>query len=183
MKKKLIVFTIIFLFLINISALITILYKSGSIEEPAAVDEQSVASKLKQEFDLSETQAAEIGEIRSSFENELGNVGIEINEKQMELFNAIRSENPDTKSINELIDRISLLQAKLQKEAVKHIITEKGLLNPVQQERYFKRFFNRFGRGQAIGGRGRGRMGGRGGMGGRDYMGDRKQKLQKEDNF
>ena len=163
MKKKLIIIVITFLFLTNISALITIIsnsefVKRGEISE----EEKSVQSLIKEKLDLNESQAAEIEDIRASFEDELENAGITLNEKQIELFNAVRSGNPDIDLINNLIDQISLLQAHLQKKAVKNIITEKSLLNPIQQEKYFSMFDQRFGRGRAFGGKGKGYMGGRG---------------------
>lgn len=165
MKKKLIIIVITFLFLTNISALITIIsnsefVKRGEISE----EEKSVQSLIKEKLNLNESQAAEIEEIRVSFENELENAGIKLNENQIELFDAVRSENPDIDLINNLIDQISLLQAHLQKEAAKRIIIEKNLLNPIQQEKYFSIFDQRFGRGRVFGGKGKGKgyMGGKG---------------------
>jgi len=166
MKKKIIIIVITLLFLTNISALITIISNSGIVKKGEILEEEkSVQSLIKEKLNLNESQAAEIEKIRVSFENELENAGIKLNEKQIELFNAVRSENPDIDLINNLIDQISLLQAHLQKEAVKSIIIEKNLLNPVQQERYFSMFDQRFGRGSAFGGKGS--MGGRGRGGGR----------------
>jgi len=168
MKKKIIIIVIAFLFLTNISALITIVSNSGIVQKgEISEEEKSVQSLIKEKLNLNESQAAEIGDIRASFENELENAGIKLNEKQIELFNAVRSENPDIDLINNLIDQISLLQAHLQKEAVKNIIVEKNLLNPVQQEKYFSTFDQRFGRGSAFGGKGKGYMGGKGREGGR----------------
>lgn len=163
MKKKIIIIVITFLFLTNISALITIISNSEIVKRGEILEEEkSVQSLIKEKLNLNESQAAEIEEIRVSFENELENAGIKLNENQIELFNAVRSENPDIDLINNLIDQISLLQAHLQKEAVKRIIIEKNLLNPVQQGKYFSMFDQRFGRGRAFGGKGKGYMGGRG---------------------
>jgi len=168
MKKKIIIIVLAFLFLTNISALITIVSNIGLGEKRGISEEEKpVQSLIKEKLNLNESQAAEIEEIRVSFENELENAGIKLNEKQIELFNAVRSENPDIDLINNLIDQISLLQAHLQKEAVKNIIMEKNLLNQVQQEKYFSMFDQRFGRGGAFGGKGKGYIGGRGRQGGR----------------
>ena len=148
------------MFLANISALFTIIYKGLPEKEGTAVEESAehAAAVLKNKLGLDESQAAEIGEIRSSFENELENAGIKVNEKQSELLTVIRSENPDMGFINNLIDEISMLQAQLQKEAVKRMIEEKELLNPNQQQKYFSEFGKRFGRGRGGMGRGRGYM-------------------------
>ena len=163
MKKKIIIFLITFLFFVNISALFTIIYnilptKKEQISEES--EKHLITSALKERLSLDESQAAEIGEIRSSFENELENASIRLNEKQNELFRAIRNKNPDMSLISNLIDEISLFQAHLQKEAVKRMIKEKELLNPRQQQKYFSEFDKRFGRGR--GGQGKGLMRGKG---------------------
>lgn len=162
MKKKVVIIFIIFLLLANISALFTIIYQSGTIKKETESGEDLIGSKVKEELGLSESQAAEIANIRNSFANELENARVQLNEKQNELFIAIRSEKPDTSFINNLIDEISFLQANLQKEAIKRIITEKNLLGPNQQERYFLPFERRFFGGKMGQGKGMGQMKGKG---------------------
>jgi hypothetical protein len=162
MKKRIVIIFIIFLLLTNISALFTIIYQSGIIKKETESEENLISSKVKEELGLSESQAAEIMNTRMSFANELENTKYILNEKQSELFMAIRSEKPDTSFINDLIEEISFLQANLQKEAVKRIITEKSLLGPNQQERYFLPFERRFFGGKMGQGKGIGPMRGKG---------------------
>ena len=162
MKKKMVIIFIIFLLLTNISALFTIIYQSGIVKKGTESGENLIGSKVKEELGLNQSQAAEIINIRTSFANELENARFQLNEKRSELFMAIRSENPDTSFINNLIEEISFLQANLQKEAVKRIITEKSLLGPNQQERYFLPFEQRFFGGKMGQGKGFGQMRGKG---------------------
>jgi len=167
MKRTLVIIVLTFLFLTNVSALITIIYNSKIFEEKEIVEESEIHTVLKEQLGLNESQAAEIEDMRTSFKYELENIGMKLNEKQIELINAIKSENPDMYLINNLIDQISLFQASLQKEAITRMINEKSMLNPLQQEKYFSMFDNRFRRGNFMGGRGkgqgeRGREGGRG---------------------
>ncbi|MCK4967332.1 periplasmic heavy metal sensor [bacterium] len=162
MKKKLIVILITFLFLINISAFLTIAYNVFAIkdgQEPSAIREV---------LNLTEVQAKEIEGIRASFKTEVENAGVKLQEKKRELFLAMRENKPDKEHMYNLIDEISLLQAQLQKEAVERMVTEKSLLNSTQQERYFSAYGQRMGMGRMQGSGGQGYMkgGGRGkGMG------------------
>ena len=147
--------------------LISIIYNSRFFKKGEVSEGNLIQSIMKEKLSLSESQAAEIGDLRASFEDELENAGIKLNEKQIELFNAVRSDYPDTCLISNLIDQISLLQAYLQKEAVKRMIREKSLLNPIQREKYFSMFDERFAPGRPFGGRGKGYIEGRGRRGGR----------------
>ena len=166
--KKIIIIVIAFLLIINISALTAIICNSGLFSGGDASEESAIQSVMAEQFGINELQAAEISDIRASFEDELENAEIKLNEKQRELFAIISSENPDMSETNTLIDEISLLQAQLQKEAVKRMMQEKNLLDPLQQQKYLSEFDTRMGRGF---GRGRGlgygaRQGrGRGGSG------------------
>lgn len=154
--KKIIIIIIVFLFITNISALITIINRSGLLPREEESIENLMQSTLVEQLGVNESQAAEITDIRASFENELVNAEMALNERQNELFTLISSENPDENEINNVIDRISLLQGQLQKEAVKRMIEEKNLLNTNQQQRYFSRFQTRMGRASFSGGKGLG---------------------------
>ncbi|KPK96056.1 hypothetical protein AMJ80_02170 [bacterium SM23_31] len=166
--KKIIIIVIAFLLVTNISALTVIIYNSGLLTRRDATEESAIQSVMAEQFGISELQAAEISDIRASFVDELESAEIKLNEKQRELFAVISSENPDMSEANTLIDEISLLQAQLQKEAVKRMIQEKNLLDSLQQQKYLSEFDTRmgrgFGRGKGLGyGAGQGR--GRGGQG------------------
>ena len=160
MKKKLIIIIFAFLFLVNVSAFLTILYNSFSSKET------DKPSAIKEMLNLTELQAKEIEDIRVSFKNEAENIGLKLREKQQELILSMRKENPDKEHIYNLIDEISLIQAELQKQAIEKMLQEKTLLNPNQQEMYFSMCGQRLGYGKMEGRGGRGFMRGRGrGMG------------------
>lgn len=156
MKKKIIVILVTFLLLVNISAFVTIVYNAFF----AKVSQEP--SVIKEMLNLSEVQAKEIDTIRESFKTEVENAGVKLQEKQRELFLAMRADKPDETHLYALIDEISVLRTQLQKEAVKKMVEEKNLLDPAQQERYFSAYGQRMGWGRMQGRGGKGYMKGRG---------------------
>ena len=165
MKRKIIKILVLFVLIINISALGTILYNSGWI---FPVDEETeFTSIIKEQFGINEAQAAEVKSIRNNFETEVINTEKLLFEKRRDLMDHIRKSNPDMNAVNSLIDEIGLLQTRLQKEAVKRMIQEKSCLNPAQQQRYISKFMMHLRHRPPRMGRGlmrRGRMQGRGFM-------------------
>lgn len=166
MKRRILKILVIFILIINISALVTILYNSGWIFP--VNEETELSSIIKEQLGINEAQAAEIKSIRSSFENEVINTEKQLFEKRRDLMELIRKSDPDMNSVNSLIDEIGILQTRLQKEAVRRMIQEKSCLNPAQQQRYINRFMShmrhhppRMGRGFLRRGRMQGRMQGR----------------------
>lgn len=65
--------------------------------------------------DLTESQKEEIKAIRVALIKENNSINDKINEKEASLKTLIRSDNPDIKAIEKLIDEVSLMQATKRK--------------------------------------------------------------------
>ena len=163
MKKKIFNLALIFLLIINISAVLTMIYNKWLRVYPYEQAGEPAVPLLKDELKLSEAQAANLETSRLSFEKELENVDSLLTEKRMKLFELIRaSQEPDTDEIDKLIDEIAELQSSIQKKAVRNLVQEKNSLTPEQQQKYLSTFESRLRKGWM---QGRGRYGQGRGMG------------------
>jgi hypothetical protein len=79
--------------------------------------------------------------------------------KRIRLIEELRNTSPDLDRIDRIVDELSGLQAEVQKKTIRNMISDKKLLTPGQQERYFslfEKYMHGQGRGQGRRGRGRG---------------------------
>jgi len=158
MRKKIFNITLIFLLIINTSAVLTMVYNKWLRIQPSDFETEPAVPLLQNELELSEAQAENLEKSRLSFENELENVNDLLTEKRIILLDYIRSSESDTYSTNKLIDEIATIQAEIQKKVVRQLIQEKNSLTPEQQQKYFSVFENRFRKGLMQGqGQGKGR--------------------------
>ena len=157
-KKKIFNIALIFLLIINISAVLTMIYNKWLRVQSSGIAEEPAVPLLQNELKLSEAQAENLEKSRLSFEKELESVNYTLTEKRLKLLDYIRSSESDTYSTNKLIDEIALLQADIQKKAIRNLIREKNSLTSEQQQKYFSVFENRFRKGLMQGqGQGKGR--------------------------
>jgi len=143
MKRKILHIAFVFVLIVNISAFLTMVYNKWVTGSAKETGEQAVPL-LHNELQLNEAQAEDIENTRLSFENDVATVNSHLTEKQYELFELVKSPNPDYNKIDSVIEEIARLQVSLQKNAVRNLIREKNTLTPVQQQKYFSAFENRF---------------------------------------
>lgn len=142
MKKRFITFVIVFLVVINISALFTLAYNRWLRVPPAYVPSVSgdTLAAAQAGLCLNDEQLQQMRTQRVAFEAEIEEIQIKMQEKRKALLEEIKSATPDSALIEKLIDEIGRLQAQVQKKAVRCLFKEKQLLTPDQQEKFFKMF-------------------------------------------
>ena len=64
--------------------------------------------------------------------------------KRLELVRGLMAEAPDSLELERIVAEIGSLQAFLQREVVRHLLEEKSVLTPAQQERFFSLVLERF---------------------------------------
>jgi len=138
-KNKFITYGLVFLTAINITALLTLAYNRWYVQEKSsqASDPARTVEAVRKELNLTSQQAHKMIDHRNSYQQQIGPEMLKIQEKKRQLFNELRSEKPDQSRINSYIDEISLLQAEIQKKAVKNFLKEKSILDKNQQKHYF----------------------------------------------
>ena len=159
MKKRFVLIILIFLFIVNLSAIFTFSYnrwlkpKINLAEE----DPQEMWDSIQDQMVLDPPQLEKMKSLRFSFEKEILSLRMEIWQKRKALLEEIRNPEPDLARIDKAVDELSRLQSEIQKKTIRNILKDKEILSPRQQRRYFSLFdrhLQRPGRGWGRGGRG-----------------------------
>lgn len=142
MKKRLIAFGIIFLVVINITALATLIYnrwfKAQRLDLPP--DSSQSLAAIQKKMSLSTEQLERISNLRSSFEAEIDEIRWQMQEKRKALVAETKKAKPDIAKIDQLIDEIGNLQSKVQKRTIRNLLKDKSILTSPQREKYFSMF-------------------------------------------
>jgi len=159
MKKRFVLIILIFLFIVNLSAIFTFSYnrwlkpKINLAEE----DPQEMWDSIQDQMVLDQPQLEKMKSLRFSFEKEILSLRMEIWQKRKALLEELRNPEPDLARIDKAVDELSRLQSEIQKKTIRNILKDKEILSPRQQRRYFSLFdrhLQRPGRGWGRGGRG-----------------------------
>ncbi len=138
MKKKFILLGILLLIAINISALATVGYRwkcgKGNKSCGACVPGEYMCQQLS----LTDAQKQNVEVCRKAFTEGMDQKREILNRKRNELVELISQPNPETARIDSLLVEIGTAQTELEKVVVNHILREKGLLTPEQQEKFLE---------------------------------------------
>jgi Spy/CpxP family protein refolding chaperone len=142
MKKRIVMYGLVFIIIINISALIMLAYSRLLREEPPifASGPQMSPACLQSELNLTPDQIQKMQKLRVSFSNDITGLSQEIQEKNAVLFQELKKAKPDMARIDSFIDEISRLQVQIQKKTILNLLKDKSVLNPDQRDCYFSIF-------------------------------------------
>lgn len=139
MKRKLIIFGISLLVIINLSSLATIGYhrcfRKG--EECPKESKHQKESYLHQQLSLTKPQAEKMKTLRDSFYLHSNKISSDLFERRTELVELLMASEPDIEKINEALSEINSKQAELQKKVINYLLEEKEILTPEQQQKFF----------------------------------------------
>jgi len=143
MKKKLLIVSLVLLFIINITALATLSYNRWFKPLPLSEgqwDQLEIWQKLQTEMSLTPHQSQTMQDLRLSLEREVESIRLQMSEKRNALLEEARNPSPNINRIDSLIEEIGTLQTDIQKKSVRNLLKDKRLLTPGQQEKYFSLF-------------------------------------------
>jgi Spy/CpxP family protein refolding chaperone len=98
---------------------------------------------LHRELDATEEQWAKIEPRLREFQAAVGELCQEVNAKRSEVIDLIAAEEPDAESIRTKQDEILATKRRIQDLVADHILAEKEILSPKQQQRLFEMLRNR----------------------------------------
>lgn len=139
-NNKILVYTLVFLLAINLTALLTMAYNRLFFQKNTSPEPEKTTNSLQEELNLTPQQNKRLKAQRSAYRQEIQPTVLEIKEKEKLLLEEIQRQKPNLKQIIALVDEISQLRAEIQKEAVKRLLQEKSILTPVQYKHYFSMF-------------------------------------------
>lgn len=146
-KKYLIIILIIFLFLINISALTTILIRRNQMvrvperERQIHEPDRRMARGIRNEFNFSDHQFAKFGEINKDSFRKNYHLIKGIDSIRFIILEELSLENPDQEKLDSLVFEAGQLHMQLKRNTINHFLQLKEICTP-KQEQVLLRMFN-----------------------------------------
>ncbi|MBE0460677.1 MAG: periplasmic heavy metal sensor [Candidatus Aminicenantes bacterium] len=140
MKRNVLIFSLILSVAINIGVFGSAGYrwfKSRGEEPRHRADVHSPMSAFCKKLGLSREQIREMESLREVLEPKIEEIKKELKEKRVLLINHLKESEPDREKINIELSEIESLQTDLQKIVIGHMLQEKKILSPEQQEIFF----------------------------------------------
>lgn len=159
LKNRFVFWLLIFLVVINLSALITfIVFFSKNTTASAQQSQENPGMAFGKELSLSPSQSEKVEIILADYRNSTEPVTTNIRNYRTQLLVELSNDKPDTTLLNRYIEEICQLQKQLQKASVRQYLALKGICNPGQCQRLSELYFELYGfQGQGKGmGKGRG---------------------------
>jgi len=105
--------------------------------------QHTVWCPLHRELGVTEEQWDQIGPRLREFQAAVGELCQEVNAKRSEVINLIAAEEPDRATIRAKQDEILATKRSIQDLVADHLVAEKEILTPKQQQRLFEMLRNR----------------------------------------
>jgi len=127
MKKRLLLWGLIFSVAVNISLITTIIVYSRRTQP-----------SLVKELNLSGSQVKKIHSFRESYLNKIKKLQSELQKERTELTEILMKKEIDPLIIDTKLQRIAFLQTQIQRETIGHLSRiEREVLTPQQRQKFF----------------------------------------------
>lgn len=145
MKKKVLIYFVLVITIINLSSLGVILYESWKVTNLSSmVKEQTVFERVKREVKLTPKQLKQFQKLRIAFHSKLDSLSANVEQNNKLLAFEIKKESPDTTLINRLVKNISGMQTESKYLVINHFFSIKKILTKRQNEKFFNIVLQRF---------------------------------------
>jgi len=145
-KNRFVFWLLIFLVVINLSALITFLvFYSYSSTGSAQQSQKNPGMAFRKELSLSPSQSEKVNIILAGYRNSTEPITKTIRDYRTQLLEELAKDEPDTTLLNKYAEEISFYQRKMQKASVDQYIALKEICNPVQCQRLSALYFELYG--------------------------------------
>ncbi|MDP4280898.1 MAG: periplasmic heavy metal sensor [Bacteroidota bacterium] len=131
-KNKIAFWLLIFLVVINLSALITILVVFPSRIKAPVPEHNRPGAVLHEMLSLSPQQAAGVNVILARYRNLTTPLADSILDRRMKMISEIEKDHPDTVLINNCILDITAFQVKMQQASIRQYMDLKKICTPAQ---------------------------------------------------
>ena len=133
LKNRLIFWALIFLVVLNISALTSFfLFRKSQSPAACCTPEQKQCMAFRDELKLSADQTLKVTDINNKYMVVAEPIAKAIKDTRASILTELENEAPDTLKLNQLALNLSMLQLKIQKENIKQYSALKKVCNPEQ---------------------------------------------------
>jgi Spy/CpxP family protein refolding chaperone len=145
-KNKFVFWLLIFLVVINLSALITFLvFFSQNSTASKQQSRENPGMAFRKELSLSPSQSEKVNIILAGYRNSTEPITKTIRDYRTQLLEELAKDEPDTTLLNKYAEEISLYQRKMQKASVDQYMALKEICTPVQCQRLSALYFELYG--------------------------------------
>jgi len=145
MKKKIFIYFVIAITIINLTSLGVILYNNSKMSfYPIKVGEHQVFEQVKREVKLTPGQIKQFQKLRIAFHTKLDSLSAKVQKNNKLLAAEIRKENPDTTTVRSLVNNISKMQTVSKYLVIHHFFYIKKILTKKQEDKFFNIVLQRF---------------------------------------
>ena len=138
-KRKLTIWVLVLLLIINITAMVTIYVQSKTkINLPGVTssEKSDVYELLNKELNLSEEQSGKVREIIDEHRYAVDLIKEEIQDNRFKVAEELLSESPDTTILRELWEKMGNLHTKLEKLNALHFMKLRASVDSVQKRKF-----------------------------------------------
>ncbi len=146
MKKKIFLYALIALTIINIGALSSILYYRIDMLDstPHQMMRENGFERMQQELNLSSEQRKIFGELRTEMHSTIDSLSARIAGDRTMLIEELWKDDPDSIRIALLVENINNVQLTAQMRVVENFLSIKEILTPEQREIFYARVLQRY---------------------------------------
>lgn len=147
MKKRITIYLIVIVTLINLSSLGTIIYLKRAAKNniSESVLRNNRFEKMKEELELTPLQLDRFEKIRTELHSRLDTLDTKLSSLRKEMLSEIwQTQKPDSQKIENILEQFSQLQLETQRWIVQHFYKFKEVLTPEQAEKFYKIISERF---------------------------------------
>ena len=146
MKIKIFTYVVFILLVINMTALGVMVYNRWFEPETSCPSDKPGKGfvRLKRELSLSTEQEKNLLAYRKNFHSIIDSISLKMQEERRLLVAELTQEDPDIDQLKKTVERINLFQLEAQRKVVEHLLEVKKMLEPEQQEKFFKIVQDRF---------------------------------------
>lgn len=147
MKKRITIYLIVIITIVNLSSLGTIIYFKQTANNDVSVRELpgNRFEQIKEKLELTPPQIKRFKKIRTEFHSRLDTFNTKFGLLRKEMLSEIwQRQNPDSQKIENILQQFSHLQLETQRWIVQHFYRFKEVLTPEQEEKFYKIVSERF---------------------------------------
>ena len=140
MKRILLIGALVALTVINVAGLLTMGYcrfqHHFMMARVNSTGPRSDCDPLHCQLDLSTEQREQIQKLKETLQAELARLRPALRAKREELTDLLMARDPERARVEAAVQEFNALQAQVQRAVVQHLLDEKKILSPAQQEKF-----------------------------------------------
>jgi Spy/CpxP family protein refolding chaperone len=149
MRRKLLITVLILSLGLNAGVFVSVFFhhmRAKCFKEGVQKESSWMKKHIKNKLGLSDDQAANLEKGREEMRLKTVDIRNLLSKKRGELFTMVKNTDTYTNEMDKLITEVSVLQADMERNIVKHAISTKKVLNPQQMEKFHKMMEKGFGK-------------------------------------